>query len=70
MACSQGHYREELIAKQFERYVCGVELPPPVAEWARDTLGESLDRETHFHNIAVDRLNAELARIKHCMNQV
>lgn len=67
--CSQGYYREELLAEQFERYVRGVELPPVVADWARDTLRESLEQETDFHNKAVERLNAELARIKQRMNQ-
>jgi DNA invertase Pin-like site-specific DNA recombinase len=67
--CKQGFQREEALAEQFQRYVRGIQLPPRVAEWARDILKESLEEETDFHETAVERLEQDLARIKRDMNQ-
>lgn len=67
--CQQGFYREEVLAKQFEPYVRGIQLPPGVAAWATDVLKESLEQETEFHETAVERLKQALAKIKRDMNQ-
>jgi len=67
--CKQRFHREEALAEQFRRYVRGIQLPPRVAEWARDILKESLEEETDFHETAVERLKQDLARIKRDMNQ-
>ncbi len=67
--CRHGFHREEALAEQFLRYVRGIQLPPKVAEWARDILKESLEEETDFHETAVERLKQDLARIKLDMNQ-
>ena len=68
-SCSQGYYREEILAEQFEQYVRGIQLRPVVVDWANDVLKQSLEEETDFHNSAVTRLNRELEQIKGRMNQ-
>src|SRR5258708_38799630 len=67
--CSQGYYREELLAEQFLDLVKAIQLRPAVVAWANEVLKQSLEEETEYHNKAVARLHGELEQLKRRMNQ-
>jgi site-specific DNA recombinase len=67
--CSEGYYREEVLADQFADIVGSIHLDREVADWIKGALKQTLARETAHHREAVSRLTRELDQVKRRMNQ-
>jgi hypothetical protein len=68
--CDELYYREEELAPQFETLVKGITIDPSIRAWLMKALKESHQDETTFHKDALDRLQAELKKFKHRLDQL
>ena len=68
--CDELYYREEDLAPQFDTLVKGITIDPSIRDWLMKALKESHQDETTFHKDALDRLQAELKKIKNRLDQL
>ena len=64
MPCSEGNYREEHLAPQFDAIVKGISIDGSMHEWIVAALKDSHKDETQFHQEALGRLQGQLQQIK------
>ena len=69
-ACDEVYYREEHLAPQFETIVKRITIEPAIKDWLIQALKESHHDETLYHQEALARLQAELKKIQHRLDQL
>jgi len=68
--CGGVYVREEELERQFERIFEGFAFPKTIVDWIHEALRQSQQEKAAFHNKALERLNAQHAKLQNRLDQI
>ena len=68
--CGTSYVREEELEKQFDGILKDLSFSPEVFEWMREALRQSPQEKAEYNKWAIERLNAQCAKLQNRINQI